>query len=498
LSEESAHGAWREDPSGRLHRTIIDDVPVHWVESAPLYTGALMFRSGRADETVPIGGVNHLIEHLALHQFGGRQPFEYNGFVDGLRTVIHATGRPDEIGRFFARVCAAFRDPPLARLPLEARVLRTEASGRSFGPVENLLWLRFGATGHGLQNVKEFGLETPDPDAVASWIEQWFTSDNAVAWFSGPPPADLRLELGKGRRIACPVPTPVSDVHYPAHIAGSPGAVSISFLAPREDWFGLPLDMAARRLEGRLRYEQGLTYSTHLWYGPLTEDTRHSALWTGCLPEHSQAVLDDLLDIVEDLSASGPSEDELAGAVAEFVRSQEEPFSPIANVSAAADNDLLQRQHRFAGELLDELESKTRTGVASVVAAGARTALVVTSPNAKMSKSTYSIYPSWSSETVDGTQWRSIGAKYPWSKTDVLVTGAMGVSVRRMDGNFITVRYDQLAAVVVNLDGSILVIGDDGFYLHLATGDWSGGAFAVATILKAVPAERIVHIAPVG
>src|SRR5918911_1288102 len=101
--------------AGELRRTEIDGVPVFWADVPGPFTGAIRFRVGYADETLPTSGVTHLVEHLALRQFGGGPNRGYNGHVGPLFTTFHSDGAPEEVARFLESTCRAF-----AALPLDA------------------------------------------------------------------------------------------------------------------------------------------------------------------------------------------------------------------------------------------------------------------------------------------------------------------------------------------------------------------------------------------
>ena len=95
-------------------------------EGPNTFTGALVFRSGRADETLKSGGISHLVEHLAIHPFEAL-PYAINGFVDDTRTVFHATGTPAEVATFLNGIASNLANLPVDRLEDEMRVLRVEA-----------------------------------------------------------------------------------------------------------------------------------------------------------------------------------------------------------------------------------------------------------------------------------------------------------------------------------------------------------------------------------
>src|SRR6476660_1410871 len=117
--------------------TEVDGVRVLWKQAPPPLMAALVFRVGRSDETLATAGITHLVEHLAFSKLGQlRHP--HNGMVDNVRTVLHASGSEDEVVAFVGNVTRALSGLPTDRLEAEARVLRTEAAGRSGGFSEEL------------------------------------------------------------------------------------------------------------------------------------------------------------------------------------------------------------------------------------------------------------------------------------------------------------------------------------------------------------------------
>jgi len=55
-------------PERLFERLEIDGVPA-FAGQGSRYMGALLFRAGRGDETLHIGGVTHLVEHLGANQY---------------------------------------------------------------------------------------------------------------------------------------------------------------------------------------------------------------------------------------------------------------------------------------------------------------------------------------------------------------------------------------------------------------------------------------------
>ena len=57
---------WTLPPLPPIQRTEIDGIPTLWMDEPGPMVGMLLFRVGRCDEPTPIGGVSHIVEHLAL------------------------------------------------------------------------------------------------------------------------------------------------------------------------------------------------------------------------------------------------------------------------------------------------------------------------------------------------------------------------------------------------------------------------------------------------
>lgn len=171
-------------------------------------TAGLLFRVGRADETLATSGVTHLVEHLALHHHG-LGDLHYNGATASVYTHFHVTGTPADVVEYLNGVCAALRNLPMHRLATEKEILRTEAAGRSHGPGHAMPLWRYGSRGYGLTSYAEAGLHGLGVADVHDWAHSWFTAENAVLWMttdSVPEGLDLTLPTGEWRPTPSPPP----------------------------------------------------------------------------------------------------------------------------------------------------------------------------------------------------------------------------------------------------------------------------------------------------
>ena len=217
-----------------MHWKEIDGVATLTVDAGlvpgPL-RGCLAFGSGIVDESLHNRGINHVVEHLALHGSDAQSARLINGSVDTLMTRFWVAGTPEQVAGFLEFVTGNLAALPLDRLDDELRVMQIEANGRVRSPFGGDLEERFGPRGGGLCNWAEIGFRTLDRDDVAAWARARFTAANAVLWCSGPLPAGLSLaSLPAGPKVSgprCPEPRTPARVLVP--LDRSP--VGVSFLA---------------------------------------------------------------------------------------------------------------------------------------------------------------------------------------------------------------------------------------------------------------------------
>lgn len=475
-----------------IERLEIDGIPTFAARTAPRYTGMLIFRTGRADEMLRNSGITHLVEHLAMFQFGPHQPFMANAMVGGLCTSFWATGRPDEVAGFLRNVATALHDLPLGRIQDESRVLRTEEAGHAGGPPTTLLWFRYGATGHGLAALPEIGLGALDRAMVRDWAAERFTAGNAALWFTGPPPEGLSLGLPPGPRIPPPQLAPVSGVPYPAWAPGGPGVIGVSFVRPRRDWLSIPLTIAAVRLSEQLRFRRGLTYDMAIGYEPITTDTSHAALWTQSLPEHGATVRDTVVEVLESLARDGATDEDLARVRNDMRRAREDPDAVANEGMIQAINELLGFPNHSAAEHLAEIDRLDGREVARRMTAALESALFLVPQDCPLAAQTYRPYPAWSASAVPGRSFRPAAARFPWSKGIRLVVGREGVSLVNPAQQAITVYYANCAAAVSHPTGALEIFGEDGFRVAVEPKYWRGGVDAVLALLAALPPGRLV------
>ncbi len=473
----------------RIETTEIDGVRVLWAETgAGATVGALGFGVGRVDEPPAVGGVTHLVEHLALAPFG-QQEFDHNGFVDARRSVFHATGTTDEVAAHLGAVAGSIHALPVDRLALERRILRDEAAQAGRGVGGALRWYRFGATGHGLAGIEELGLTWLGPERVLSWAAACYTRDNAVLWLSARPPEDFRLQLPAGVAPVRPPVTAVGDVRFPAHVPWEGPGVAISYLTERRPAASVAAHILERRARQRLRFDLGLVYDIAFDYEPLTGDLAHVILGADCPDERIPLVRDAMLAVLDDLAASGPTPIELDSEIAAFRRSLDERDGRLAFLDAMAGDLLLGEPVRQPSELLERRSAVTVDETRSALGDAMPSRLMLA--NTPPMDGAWHAYPGWSSSAVEGREFRPAGFHLPGrGPRERLLVGADGVTFRSPQG-VLTVRWQDVVAAVHEAPDVRTVWGADGFRVVVAGPAWKDGGAAVAAVDSAVPADLV-------
>jgi len=475
-----------------IHRQVRDGVPVFSTPSAPDFVGALMFRVGVSDETIATRGLTHLVEHLALFQLG-RRDHPVNGFVDGLRTVFHATGTPDQVASFFRDLIAALADPPLSRIRNEARVLRTEAMRHGADPAQSLLWQRYGSRGHGLLVLAEWALDAPDSARVMDWIRDRFTADNAVAWVSGPVPESLSFAgLPRGRRCEPAPPEVLEDLRLPAWAVDRFDAVSMSFVAPRDQWIAVPLGMIADRLIDRLRFDDGLVYEVGLALHMVGARHMHGTVTVPCLPEHVARVQEGLFQVIEQFAADGPTADQLQRAGDAYAARFEQPGAVFGMLDHRTLNELVGYRAVTAAELIAEHRAFGSARCAHIISDALPSTMLLLPQRQSPRRDHYQKAPVFSRTRIEGRTFRSLSQRFPWSpRGPSLVVGDEGVSWIAPSGEARTVRFANCGARVD--DGDVYLMGHDGFHIIVRASEWHHGHEACGLIITSLPAVSTVH-----
>ena len=477
-----------------LTHTEIDGVTTWWAPGQGSFLGSLTFRVGVADETLARRGITHLVEHLAMPDHS-RHHFECNASVNQTRTEFWARGRVDEVVQFLEGRVAALNDLPLDRIEAERGILRTEDGGRGSSAYNPALIEYFGARAYGLDAYPQYGIGEVDEDEVVDWTARFFTRENAVLSFTGPPPAGLAIDLPPGTRIPPPQPEPLLELPATRHW-GSGGGLSTVGLVRRNVATTVASGLLSDRIKQELRYGQGLSYSVYGDIERWTPDDAFVKIWPDVADGREQEALGHVLNCLDSLATDGATEDELEHWLEGLRRYFADPESVVFRVETAAYNDLVGATVSTQEEQLAAQASITPADVAEAASELASRLLWIVPDWVEMPEDRAALVPWVSSWQVDGRAFRRARSRLGRREGDEqIVVGADGVTLLLPDYGPVSVRFDEVSALVHHPDSDLELIGQDGFRIVFGeTGSWSREEELRGLVTKRVPAEKQVRL----
>jgi len=481
------HGSGLDAFSDLVSHTATQGIPTLYAPRAGKVTAGLLFRVGRADETLPTAGITHLVEHLALHRLGVSD-LHYNGTTSMTYTHFHVTGDEDEVVEYLNSVCAALRDLPLDRLETEKEILRTEAAGRNGGPNSRLPLWRYGAQGYGLSSCNELGTWTLTADQVRQWAEARFTRDNAVLWITNDHvPDGLDLTLPAGTRISAPAPTGALPV-TPACIRGDDGHVVFDAVVRRSTAATVFAGVLGRALYRDLRQEGGYSYSAEADYTPRDADFATLTGYADALPQKQDAVVGGFVDTLARLRAGRIEQSELDSARAKALKAYDTPDLAAALLPSVALSLLLGHPLLTPEQGRAELHAVTVADLREVAREAWADGLFQV-PGRDADWADFTPAPRYSQAALTGTRHQSLE-----DERVTLSIGTEGVSLLTPGGP-VSVRYDACAAMTARPDGARSLTGHDGFSVTIEPTLFRGVTpERIAAVDAAVPAEVVVRM----
>jgi predicted Zn-dependent peptidase len=472
-----------------INREEREGLCVYWTDTGGPFRAMVAFRVGFADEPLPLRGISHLVEHLAITP--KRRLYTFNGWAGMTNTGFWAEGRVEEALEYLEEVCRLLSAPPVDRLEAELRILRTESSGRGTSLVHALIAARCGVRGYGAAASDELALNHVDAETVRNWSERQFVAENAVVILSGPPPDDFRLELGHGDRAPLPKPTQIAGLELPTCIAAGAGAVAAGFVVDRGPATGVALATLAERLTARLRHELGLSYAVWTDYEPLGDHQAHVTISADCTEDGVEQVTDAMLTALDELAADGVDEQSVAHEVERFQRMLDTPQDALdwyatGELLGVAPEEMVATVATTARVTSQEITAVLTNGVES---------MLMLIPAGHTPRPRFRPYPTWSERAVTGRVVRPGGlVARLLSRKGGLVVGEEGISGLWGDGAITTVRWTECEAVLIFPDGTVVVMGCDGDRIAVPVPVF--GAARVTDIRREierhVPGDRLV------
>jgi zinc protease len=451
-------------------RIEADGIPILWSDVPGPFVAAAVFRTGWADETLPRHGITHLVEHLALSAV--RDPtLTANGVVFDLRTLFHASGQPEEVLGFLARVAEALGELPVDRLEHERKILKIEEGGRPAGVADRLLAYRYGPRTFGLGLYGELGLGVSGLEA-REWGAERFTAANCAVWMSGEPPAEFGLPLARGSRHPSPSTEPAPGLSLPLYVPLGTGGVAIGVVLERSTAALVGVQIAGQRLMEKLRFEDGLSYDVNVGYSPLSLDLAHGVLAAGCLDKDAAAVRSRMLRELSALGEQGPPPDAIDLVRQARAHDRLDPASVIPLLDGGAFDELLDGEARTWEELDRELDALTPDDVTAVLSSSLETAILEGPEHLDRTPSGFTASDHRDLPPPHGHRFVTRRVLRQPRTRHRFTVGREGVMLET-PAEKIVIPWTDCAAVVPSEDGTVIRVHSvDGSWFGLAVGDY--------------------------
>ncbi|MFE3583761.1 insulinase family protein [Streptomyces vinaceus] len=467
-----------------IRQTTVDGVRTVLAPRSGLLTAGLLFRVGRADETLATSGITHLVEHLALHRHG-LGDLHYNGATAATYTHFHVTGTPAEVVEYLNGVCAALRDLPMDRLETEKEILRTEAAGKSHGPGQAAALWRYGSRSYGLVGYAEAGLHRLTADDVRAWARTRFTAENAVLWITGdsvPEGLDLTLPAGTWH------PTPAASSALPttpAYFQGDEGGVVLTAVVPRSTEANLFAEVLGKELFRALRQKGGYSYTATADYSARDTDSATVTAIADALPQKQDALVGAFIDVFAKLRAGRIGQADLDAVRASALAQFDVPELAACMLPGHALNLLLRHRNLTVAEARAEIEAVTVADLHRVARTVWDDALIQV-PGRGVDWAGLAAAPTESSEIVTGRRYSAVD-----EGAGALLLGRDGISLTSPRGQ-VTIRYADCTLMQVYPDGARHLVGGDGFTLTIEPTLFHITATELSALDRVVPAAALV------
>ncbi len=473
-----------------MTRSQVAGIPVFFHQAQLPYCVGLIFRVGKADETLPTSGITHVVEHLALTGLEG-VTYDFNGGIGPALTAFTASGTADEAQDFLRRVATSLTKMPFQRLEAELEILRTEGESRVPAPPDALLSIRYGARSYGLMGADEFGLNKVGPEQVADWVERWFCARNAAIWISGPRQFEPELSLPSGARVLPPA-TDALPLRLPAWVAIGQGVVGASFRLQRTPAAGVLSGIVEMRAMRQFRHALAIAYQVNVSYLPLDAETAEMTVWADCLPRNAVKLHESLRRLLDELAEQGPTIAELDADREVRSRWWGSTEQVCSLLDAHASDELVGLPWMPSERLYQMMDQVSPHDVSAALRDALPTAIHMVPDDVELAADT--LHPlELISAPVEGRRlWPAGAADVPVGTH--LRVGDQGVSLVLPESKAVTVAFEDCAALLRSPDGRRVLIGVDYATVDVDPREWAGASSVTSLIDAGVPPDRHVDV----
>lgn len=250
----------------------------------------------------------------------------------------------------------------------------------------------------------------------------------------------------------------------------------------------------ARRLQNRLRFTEGVSYSVGSQIERLGGGQRHNTLFADCSEGKSQTALDGLVGTLEELAENGHNEADIVAFSEEFQHGQSHAESTLGILDALATRLLLGEEIIGINEWYDRVRSVEPQEVAEIAKHALSTGLYLHPPDSHLPDGKGRLYTAWSADSLSGERFKPLQPSPPPDDKATLTAGDDGLTLSLDSNRRITVEFRETEGVLQWSDGGRLVVGSDAFEITVDPSRWRDGEKLVGMIDDHTPSESHVKV----
>lgn len=466
-------------------RTEIGGLPAYVLPADVPARGALLFRVGRADESLPTAGITDLARRMAVGF--AEAPLPLRASVGASVTSFGFDTREANLYDVFAELGERLRLPDVNRLDEARDLVRDELEGRDIDEVAHIIQARFGPRGQGLTTFDPYGLDRVTPDELRAWHARFFTAENAALWVVGNIADDIDFDLVEGGERRPLAEAKALPHPYPAWVASSNSKVALSFQTLESPALEVALTVLEDRIDDAMRERAALVHTTKVRVDPLDGATSHVALLADVVATRASEAVTTLVTVVNRLADSRPELREIEHARDAVLANMGTLDWQQAQTRRAAMLELLG----YAPPPIESQRERTAAVEVAPVHEVYRSAVESTIyhlPNGlEMPAESCSKLPRWSRVAVEGAEFEPAVRRREGQK---LILSGAGVTITEGGSRHLTSLIKSCAGLFKWADGGRELVDATGVRVRIDPAEWIDGDAAVETIDSLVPGHR--------
>jgi hypothetical protein len=254
-------------------------------------------------------------------------------------------------------------------------------------------------------------------------------------------------------------------------------AVAVSFVSELDWETTAVVEFARQRAHERLR-RAALSYSVEYTHVRIGGNRGLEYVSADGTEETLPKVVGELVNVVEELAESGPTDAEIATMHEARSHFRDHPGNVIGYVESAGRMRLLDQSVPTPEEVDDIWASHTASSLHDAFRKLMPTIHVIAPELVSGQLSGWTTPSEWSTDRVEGTIHRPIHAR----ERGMLIVGVEGVSWTPDDERCRTIRWGDVDTCFTFDDGSRVILGVDGISVIVTPWDWQGGEALTAFV----------------